>query len=161
MILAKGDSMFNLAISQIHNYKKQYLMFFISFLVINFTVDYLNLPYSQMLVQYNLFLVILNISINILMSVISALTLTLSIINLQLNKKDTKSSNLSFISVVFSIMTYGCTACVINFLAIFGISYSIALLPYAGLPYKILALLIVISSLLFSKYEMNKPCKVK
>ncbi len=153
--------MFDLALSQLKDYKKQYLLFFISFIAINFTVDYLNMPYNQMIIEYNLFLVILNITLNILMSLITALTLTLSVINLKINQKDTRSSNLSFFSVIFSIMTYGCTACVINFLAVFGISYSIALLPYAGLPYKLIALFIIIISLFFTKYEMNKPCVVK
>lgn len=153
--------MFDLALSQLKDYKKQYLLFFISFIAINFTVDYLNMPYNQMIIEYNLFLVIINITLNILMSLITALTLTLSVINLKINQKDTRSSNLSFFSVIFSIMTYGCTACVINFLAVFGISYSIALLPYAGLPYKLIALFIIIISLFFTKYEMNKPCVVK
>ena len=153
--------MFDLALSQLKDYKKQYILFFISFIAINFTVDYLNMPYNQMIIEYNLFLVILNITLNILMSLITALTLTLSVINLKINQKDTRSSNLSFFSVIFSIMTYGCTACVINFLAVFGISYSIALLPYAGLPYKLIALFIIIISLFFTKYEMNKPCVVK
>lgn len=152
--------MFNLALSQLKDYKKQYFLFFISFIGINFTVDYLNMPYSIMIVEYGILLVVLNITLNIIMSLLTALTLTLSVINLKINQKDTKSSNLSFLSVIFSIMTYGCTSCVINFLAVFGISYSVALLPYAGLPYKLVALVIIIGSLFFSRYEMNKPCTI-
>ena len=124
-------------------------------------MDYLNLPYPKMYQQYGMGLVIVNITLNVIMSLITALTLTVSVINIKIQGKDTKSSSLSFFSVLFAVMTYGCTSCVISFLAIFGISYSVALLPFAGLPYKFLTLFILIVALAFTRYEMNKPCKIK
>lgn len=153
--------MFNEALKQIPNHKKQFVLFLISFLAINFTMDYLNLPYTQMFQKYGLSLVVINIILNIIMSFITATTLTVSVINIKIQGKDTKSSSLSFFSVLFAVMTYGCTSCVISFLAIFGISYSVALLPLAGLPYKLLTLVILLAALAFSRYEMNKPCKIK
>lgn len=153
--------MFNEALKQVKDYKKQFILFLLSFLLINFTLDYLNLPYNDMMKQHGLYLVLINIILNITMSLISALTLTVSVINIKIQGQDTKSSSVSFLSVLFAVMTYGCTSCVISFLAIFGISYSVALLPLAGLPYKLMTLVILIASLAFTRYELNKPCKVK
>lgn len=153
--------MFNEALNQVSSYKKHFAMFLISFLAINFTMDYLNLPYTQMYVQYGIGLILLNVVLNIIMSLITALTLTISVINIKIQGKDTKSSSVNFFSVLFAVMTYGCTSCVISFLAIFGISYSVALLPLAGLPYKLITLLILVAGLAFTRYELNKPCKVK
>lgn len=153
--------MFELALQQLKTKQKHILFFFGFFMIINSVVDYLNVPYSQMINQYGLYLVVINILLNIVMSSITAVMLTLSIINVNLKGNETKSSNFGFLSVLFSIMTYGCTSCVISFLAIFGISYSVALLPLAGLPYKLLTLGILITGLLFTRYEINKPCKIK
>ena len=150
--------MFEIALEQLKTKHKQLIFFFAFFFIINSVVDYLNIPYSNMIAEYGLYLVIINISLNIIMSTLTAIMLTLSIINVSLKGSETKSSNLGFISVLFSIMTYGCTSCVISFLAVFGISYSVVLLPLAGLPYKLLTLLIIIGGLYFTKYEINKSC---
>lgn len=153
--------MFEYAIDQLKYYKKHFLGFLLSFLFINFVVDYLNLPYTQMYQTYGLLLVTINIGLNIVMSLIAALTLTLSVINIKIKGKDTKASSVSFISVLFSVMTYGCTSCVISFLAIFNITYSVAVLPFAGLPYKFITVIILLLGLIYTKYEINQPCKVK
>lgn len=153
--------MFELAIKELENKKKSLIFFFLFFMFINTLIDYLNLPYNQMYEKYGILLVSINIILNIIMSLLTSLMLTLSVINIKLKGSETKSSNLGFLSVLFSIMTYGCTSCVISFFAIFGISYSVALLPLAGLPYKFLSLTIIILGLLFTRYEINKPCKVK
>ena len=153
--------MFNLGLSKLKEKKKTLIMFFLFFLAINTVVDYLNMSYPKMALTYSNVLVIANISLNAIMSALVSIMLTLSIINVQLKGSETKSQNLGFLSVLFGIMTYGCTSCVIGFFATIGISYSVVALPFAGLPYKFLSLFIIILGLLFTKYEMNKPCKVK
>ena len=153
--------MFEYALKELVNYKKQFIGFLLSFLLLNFIIDYLNLPINQMYDQYGIGLVLINITLSVIMSLISALSLTLSIINMKIKNTETKSSNLNFFSLIFSIMTYGCTSCVISFLAIFNISYSVMVLPMAGLAYKFIALIIIIAGLIFTRYEINKPCKIK
>lgn len=153
--------MFNLGLQKLESKKSSLVLFFLVFLGINTTIDYLNIGYPEMAVKYGIFLVASNIIVNIVMSALTSLILTLSIINVELKGSETKSQNLGFISVLFGILTYGCTSCVIGFFAAIGISYSVVALPLAGLPYKLLSLLLIIAGLLFTRYEMNKPCTVK
>lgn len=153
--------MFKLGLKRLKSKKTSLILFFGFFLAINSTIDYLNMPYPQMLSKYGMVLVVANILVNIIMSGLVSLMLTLSIINVELKGSETKSQNFGFISVLFGVMTYGCTSCVIGFFAAIGVSYSVVALPYAGLPYKFISLLIVIAGLFFTRYEMNKPCKVK
>ena len=153
--------MFKLGLQRLKSKKISLILFFGFFLAINSTIDYWNMPYTEMLSKYGMVLVIGNILVNIIMSALVSLMLTLSIINVELKGSETKSQNFGFISVLFGVMTYGCTSCVIGFFAAIGVSYSVVALPYAGLPYKFISLLIVIAGLFFTRYEMNKPCKVK
>lgn len=153
--------MFNEGLKRLKYKKKSLFLFFAFFLLINTIVDYLNLPYNEMANVYSWSLVFVNITVNIIMSLLTSLLLVLSVINVQLKGSETKSQNLGFISVLFGIMTYGCTSCVIGFFAAIGVSYSVVALPLAGLPYKFISLLLIMLGLAFTRYEMNKPCKVK
>ena len=127
--------MFEIALEQLKTKHKQLIFFFAFFFIINSVVDYLNIPYSNMIAEYGLYLVIINISLNIIMSTLTAIMLTLSIINVSLKGSETKSSNLGFISVLFSVI--------------------LKVVKWSTL------LLIIIGGLYFTKYEINKPCKVK
>jgi hypothetical protein len=50
---------------------------------------------------------------------------------------------------------------VIAFFAVIGITFSVAVLPFAGLPYKILALVLLVVGLVWLMYEIqNTKCKV-
>lgn len=153
--------MFELGLSKLTTKKKSLILFFLFFLGINTVIDYLNMTYAEMAATYSVLLVVANIGINILMSALVSLMLTLSIISFEIKGSETKSQNLGFLSVLFGIMTYGCTSCVIGFFAAIGISYSVVALPLAGLPYKFISLLLIIAGLAFTRYEMNKPCKIK
>lgn len=153
--------MFKIGLEKLSTKRKQLLLFFLFFIGINTVVDYLNLPYIEMAAKYSWLLVAANILVNTIMSALTSIMLTLSIINVELKGSETKSQNLGFISVLFGILTYGCTSCVIGFFAAIGISYSVVALPFAGLPYKFLSLILIILGLVFTRYEMNKPCAVK
>ncbi len=153
--------MFKIGLNKLKEKKLSLFSFFTVFLIINSIIDYLNVGYPQMAANYGIFLVIVNITVNIIMSGLTSLMLTLSLINLELKGTETKSQNLGFLSVIFGIMTYGCTSCVIGFFAAVGISYSVVALPLAGLPYKMISLIIIIFGLMFTRYEMNKPCAIK
>ena len=137
-------------------------LFFIVFLIIYTLIDRNNLSYTEMRNQYGNFLVYTNISLNIVMALLSSLMLILSTANATLKGKESISSNLSFVSVLFGILTYGCTPCVIAFFGSIGIAFSVIALPLAGLPYKFISLLLIVIGLGWTYYEIKYgKCKVK
>jgi len=152
------------AFSRLRNKKMilQTVVFGLVFIVIYGMIDQLNMPYADMIKEYGMLLVILNISLNVIMASGSAFMLSLSTIMAQLKGKESMGSNLSFISVLFGILTYGCTPCVIAFFASVGIAFSVIVLPYAGLPYKFISLGLILIGILWTLWEIkNGKCKVK
>lgn len=139
-----------------------FVIFFIVFIFIYTTIDYLNNGYNKLIEDYGVYLVIINIIINIIMSLISATMLTLSNIMILLKGKDSKATNLTFISVLVGFLTYGCTPCIISFFAAIGISFSVVALPLAGLPYKFISLFLLILGLYLVIRSLNmKSCKIR
>ena len=124
-------------------------VYFLFFLGLYTLLDSFNLSYTTMQTTYGSWLVWLNIAINILMALISALMLGLTTAQFDLSKKQSVGANASYLSVIFGVLTYGCTPCVIGFFAAFGISFSVAILPFAGLPYKLASLGLLILGLLW------------
>jgi len=146
--------------------KKKYLIqgliFFSLFMVIYTVVDGLNMSYSEMTSTYGLYLVILNIALNIIMSFLSSLLMNLSTAMVELKGNEGVASSFGALSVIFGILTYGCTSCVIAFFASVGIAFSVIALPLAGFPYKILSLLIIFIGLFWITRELkNGKCKIK
>ena len=139
----------------------QGLLFFAFFMVIYTMIDGFNLSYAAMSQEYGSYLVVTNIALNIAMASLSALLLNLSTAMASLKGKDSKGSNLSFVSVLFGILTYGCTPCVIAFFASVGIAFSVIALPLAGLPYKLISLLLIVIGILWTLREIKSgQCKV-
>ncbi len=118
--------------------------YFVFFLSIYTLVDSFNMSYASMAETYGLFLPIVNIVLNIVMALLSMTMMGLTTAQFQLTGKESKGSNLSFASVFFGILTYGCTPCVISFFATLGITFSVIALPFAGLPYKFISLALLI-----------------
>jgi len=142
-------------------YMIQGLLFFAFFLLIYFIVDSLNMSYPVMRSTYGIYLVILNITLNVVMSFLSALLMNLSTSMVELKGKEGKATNFGFFSVLFGILTYGCTSCVIAFFAAVGVTFSVVVLPLAGLPYKIISFLLVLIGLYFIKREISSStCKI-
>jgi hypothetical protein len=140
----------------------QGLAFFAFFMIIYTMIDGFNLSYSAMIQQYGFYLVVVNIFLNLTMALLSALLLNLSTAMAALKGKESTGSNLSFVSVLFGILTYGCTPCVIAFFASVGIAFSVIALPLAGLPYKLISLLLIIIGILWTMREIKYgQCKVK
>jgi len=125
-------------------------------------VDYNNLSYPLMAQRYGLWLVGVNLALNALMALLSSGMLLLSTANAELKGKESVGSNLSFVSVLFGILTYGCTPCVIAFFSAIGIAFSVAVLPFAGLPYKFISLALLVGGLLWTLHEVKHgSCKVR
>ncbi|MBU1141843.1 MAG: hypothetical protein KKG64_04890 [Firmicutes bacterium] len=147
-------------------FKRKYIIqgfiFFILFIVIYTIVDGLNMTYPEMNETYGLYLVIINIIFNMIMSLLSALLMNLSTSMVELKGKEGKASNFGALSVIFGILTYGCTSCVIAFFASIGIAFSVIALPLAGFPYKIISLILILIGLYWMIKEIqNGKCKVK
>ncbi len=137
-------------------------LFFIVFMIIYTFIDRNNISYTLMSQQYGDYLVYTNISLNLLMAMLSSILLILSTAMATLKGRESTSSNLSFVSVFFGILTYGCTPCVIAFFASVGIAFSVTILPLAGLPYKLISLLMIVIGLIWTYYEIEHgKCKVK
>ena len=140
----------------------QLLLFFTFFMIIYFIIDYLNMPYDKMAKTYSLGLVFLNVFLNLLMSFLSALLFNVTTVMGKLKLGKTNGENLGFISILFGILTYGCTSCVIAFLGAIGISFSVIALPMAGLPYKLISVVLIVIGFLWVMYEVKKGvCKIK
>lgn len=143
-------------------YLIQGFIMFVLFMLIYTIVDGLNMSYAEMQQTYGTYLVTINITTNVVMSFGSALLMNLSTIMVELKGKEGKSSTFGSLSVLFGILTYGCTSCVIAFFASVGIAFSVIALPLAGFPYKIISLLLVSIGLFWMYKEINSGvCKVK
>ena len=139
----------------------QGFIYFILFMIIYTIVDGLNMSYTEMIDVHGLYLVILNILTNVVMSLSSALLMNLSTAMVVLKGKEGKASTFGSLSVLFGILTYGCTSCVIAFFASIGIAFSVVALPLAGFPYKVISLLIVAIGLYWMYREISfGVCKV-
>lgn len=146
--------------------QKKYLLYgilyFIIFLSIYFVLDTLNGGYPKMVEDFGLWLVVLNLVINFIMSAISAYMMILSSAYVQLSGKEGKGSFLTSFAVLFGMLTYGCTTCVITFFAVIGITFGVIALPLAGFPYKIMALVLIILGYVWLRYEIKRGrCKVQ
>lgn len=155
--------MFNtiLAMQKERKYIIQGSIFFILFLGLYSLLDYLNGGYQEMAENYGWYLVVMNIFLNFLMSSISAFMMNVSTGLLKLTGKEGKGTFLSSVSVFFGMLTYGCTPCVISFFATIGITFSVAVLPLAGFPYKLISLALLGLGFIWLRYETNHvKCKV-
>lgn len=144
---------------------KKYLIQFISFtaafLLIYFIIDSLNMSYQNMAKSYGFYLVIINVVLNLLMALLSALLMHLSTTMVVINGREGRGSSLGFISVLFGILTYGCTSCVIAFFASIGIAFSVIALPLAGLPYKLISLVLILLGIYVIHRQLTKSkCQV-
>ena len=146
--------------------QKKYILsgiaFFSIFMVIYYMLDRLNGGYAQMTADYGIYLVIVNITLNLIMALTSATMMNFSTAFLSLSGKEGKGTFFGNIAVFFGMLTYGCTSCVIAFFAAIGITLSVAVLPLAGLPYKLIAFFILMVGFVWLVLEIKRgKCKVK
>lgn len=138
-----------------------FLIYTVFFIIIYFLLDTLNGGYFDMERDYGLYLVYINIALNIVMSVMSAVMFNLSSALVDLTKKEGKGTFMTMFSVLFGVLTYGCTSCVIAFFAVVGITFSVAVLPLAGLPYKLISMALLIIGFFWLLREIKRSqCKL-
>jgi hypothetical protein len=136
-------------------YLIEVFVFFAIFSILYGIIDYLNLPYPEMATTYGTGLVVLNVFLNLLMASGSSLLMTLGTINLRIKGREGKGESLGFLSILFGMLTYGCTSCVVSFFAAIGIAFSVVALPLAGLPYKLISLVMVLAGLTWMILEIH------
>ncbi|MFA5482696.1 MAG: hypothetical protein WC278_04945 [Bacilli bacterium] len=140
----------------------QTIIFGVVFVLLYTVIDFLNMSYSEMIMEYGWYLVIINVLLNIIMATLSGFLMSLSSIMVEIKGKEGKGASLGFVSILFGMLTYGCTSCVIAFFASIGIAFSVVALPLAGLPYKLISLLLILLGLGFILYEIKQgKCKIK
>lgn len=136
-------------------------IYFTFFMVIYSILDYLNGGYQKMIFDYGFYLVLINVGLNLVMSALGAYMLGLSTTFIKLTGSSDKGSHATFISLIFGMFTYGCTPCLVAFFATFGITFSVAVLPLLGLPYKLIAFVLLIGGYLYLIREIKHPkCKL-
>lgn len=132
------------------------------FLVMYFVLDHLNIGYAEMINTYGIYLVVINILVNIVMAFTSAFMWNVSTALVKLTGKEGKGSFVSGFAYIFGMLTYGCTPCVIALFSTIGLTFTVAVLPLAGLPYKFIALVLLFLGFIWLRYESNHvKCKVK
>jgi len=119
--------------------------------------------YTIMTQQFGLSITIIHIGINIIIAVLSSIMVTFSIINYKLTKIEPLGSNvIPMFTFLFGILTFGCTSCVVAFLAAVGIAFSPIVFPNANLIWKLVALLFVILGFVWIMYSIeHTKCKLK
>lgn len=138
------------------------LIVFTLFIGLYTMLDFLNIGYSEMITDYGFYLVVINIIVNLMMATLSAFMWNISSGLVELTGKEGKGSFASGFAYLFGLLTYGCTPCVIALFSTIGLTFSVAVLPLAGLPYKFIAFGLLILGLLWLIYESNHvKCKVK
>jgi hypothetical protein len=143
-------------------YQNEFIIMFLLFGTIYTVIDSLSGGYQVLIQDYGWYLVSLNIFINLVLTTLSAFMMIASTYHMKQTKKEAKGAYVSFFSVIFGIFTYGCTPCVIGALSLIGITFSVAVLPLAGLPYKLISLVILLLGLWWLSYEIKHPrCKIK
>lgn len=140
----------------------QGVIVFSVFLIMYFVLDSLNIGYSEIINTYGIYLAVINIFLNIVMAFTSAFMWNISTALVKLTGKEGKGSFFSGIAYIFGMLTYGCTPCVIALFSTIGLTFTVAVLPLAGLPYKFIALGLLVLGFLWLRYEANHvKCKIK
>jgi len=142
----------------------QGIIFFIAFFFLYSILDYLNV--REMSKTPSNMWILSNIILNLIMGLTTALLMNLSTIMVELKSGGDTGSRLGFFSVFFGIFTYGCTSCVVTFLAAVGISFSPTIFPFIhvldGMLYKFLSLILLGIGLFIVLWNIEKGvCKVK
>ena len=122
-----------------------------------------NTNYSVMIESFGLGITLIHVIVNVIIGFLSMIMVSYSIINYSFTKKDVPGSNaIPLISFIFGILTFGCTSCVVAFLASVGIAFTPVLLPNGNLLFKFGALLIVLLGFIWVLYKLeHTTCEVK
>lgn len=136
------------------------------FILIYSMLDYLGYRDSKNNgVKIKTIIVVFNIILNLIISFISMLTIGISTANMNLSGKQIKGNTFwSSLAIALGFMTFGCTSCVVTFMASIGITFlsTASFLIGNGIWFKLLSLLLVVIGFIIVAILINKArCKVK
>lgn len=119
--------------------------------------------YLLMIEEFGFGVVGIHVVINLIIGILTAIMISFSFINYNLTKKEPVGSNvIPFVTFLFGLLTFGCTSCVVAFLAAIGIAFTPLVLPFGNLYWKIAALGFVIIGFIWIMYSVeHTKCKVK
>lgn len=122
-----------------------------------------NLSYANMIDQFGVGVTALHIFMNVIIAILSMIMVSYSIINYSFTKKDVAGSNaVPLLSFIFGILTFGCTSCVVAFLASVGIAFTPVILPNGNLLFKLIATGFVALGFAWVLYRLhNTTCEIK
>lgn len=122
-----------------------------------------NTNYQIMTNQFGIGITLIHIAINIIIAGLTSIMVGFSIINYKLiNVEPVGSNAIPFVTFIFGILTFGCTSCVVAFLAAIGIAFTPLVLPNGNLLWKMIALLFVIVGFVWIMYSIqHSKCKIK
>jgi hypothetical protein len=140
------------------------VLLFLGFFALYVFLDFEgNTNYQLMTANFGIGVTITHIVINILIAILSSIMVAFSIINYKLTKIEPKGSNaIPFLTFIFGLLTFGCTSCVVAFLAAVGIAFSPLVLPNGNLIWKFVALLFVSLGFIWIMYSIqHTKCKIR
>lgn len=148
--------------------KKKNIIIFTVLLVVFFSLYVFldfegNENYNIMAEEFGNLVVFIHIFINLIIALLTATMVSFSLINYNLTKKEPVGSNaIPFLTFIFGLLTFGCTSCVVAFLAAVGIAFTPLVLPFGNLYWKLGALAFVILGFVWIMYSIqNTKCKIK
>lgn len=114
-----------------------------------------------MIDEFGVWLVVLNVIANLLMSAISTLMFNFSTALQSLSKRGESTGMMSFVSIIFGFFTFGCTSCMVAFLAAVGINFAVMPLAMLNFPYKLMGLGLLVIVFVIQLYIIkNSKCKI-
>lgn len=148
--------------------KRKNILIFIGLFIVFFSLYVFldfegNENYSVMATDFGNLVVFTHVFINLIIGLLTATMVSFSLINYNLTKKEPVGSNaIPFLTFLFGLLTFGCTSCVVAFLAAVGIAFTPLVLPFGNLYWKIGALVFVILGFIWIMYSIeHTKCKVK
>jgi hypothetical protein len=136
------------------------VVFFALYLGLYLLIDRLAGGYAAMAAAYGWPLVAANILLDIVLAAATAFLMTMSAAFAALAGREGNGTLFGGAAVLFGMLTYGCTPCVVAFFASIGVTFSVAVLPFMGLPYKFISLGLVAVGIAWLLLEIRRgKCK--
>ncbi len=118
---------------------------------------------SNMVAELGASMTALHIGLNTVMALLTSFMVSMSQIKLKLTKSEpVGATGIPAFSFVFGLLTFGCTPCVINFLAAVGIAFTPIVFPNGNLLWKLILVGLIALGLVYILWRIEKStCKIK
>lgn len=140
-----------------------FLIIILAYLIITIMINkfYVIAPYLK---TYNLKIVVPHLILNLVVAILLAVNINLIYSRFKEVKEIRKSSGLTFFGAFSGMLGGLCPGCIVGlfplFMSLFGITASLASLPFQGLELQALAIILLIIPIILITNE-DKTCKIK